>query len=71
MGALDSELFIHGLTFDGMPVGAVAALKVQQYIIDNDLLDNVKKQGDYLGQKLRAKLSDHPHVGDIRGVGLF
>ena len=71
MGALDSELFIHGLTYDGMPAGAVAALKVQQFIKDNDLLDNVKKQGDYLGQQLKAKLSDHPHVGDIRGVGLF
>ena len=70
-GALQTEQFIHGLTFDAVPVGAVAALKVQQIILDNKLLDNVKKQGDYLGKNLKAKLSGHPNVGDIRGQGLF
>ena len=70
-GSLKSKEFIHGFTYDAMPVGAVAALKVQEYIKDNNLLDNVKKQGDYLGQELRTNLSDHPQVGDIRGVGLF
>lgn len=54
-----------------MPVGAVAALNVQLFIKDNNLLDNVKKQGDYLGKSLKNKLGDHPNVGDIRGVGLF
>ena len=68
---LKTEQFIHGLTFDAVPVGAVAALKVQQIIADNDLLDNVKKQGDLLGRSLKAKLGNHPNVGDIRGVGLF
>lgn len=69
--ALKSEVFIHGLTYDAMPVGAVAALKVQQIIKDNNLLDKVKNLGDYLGQELKNKLSDHPHVGEIRGRGFF
>lgn len=63
--------FIHGLTYDAAPVGAVAALMVQKVIRDNELLDNVKKQGTYLGQELKAKLGGNPIVGDIRGVGLF
>ena len=71
MGALDSELFIHGLTFDAVPVGAVAAMEVQGFIMENDLLKNVKNQGDYLGKSLRDNLSGHPNVGDIRGQGLF
>ena len=70
-GALNSNQFIHGLTFDAVPVAAVAALEVQKWIKKTDLLSNVQKQGDYLGNSLRNNLSDHPNVGDIRGVGLF
>lgn len=54
-----------------MPAGAAAAHMVQQVVTGNNLLENVEKQGEYLGEKLKAKLSDHPNVGDIRGVGLF
>lgn len=68
---LKSEQFIHGLTFDAIPVGAVAALNVQKIIRDNDLVSKAKILGDILGSKLKDKLSDHPNVGDIRGQGLF
>ena len=68
---LKTEQFIHGLTFDAVPVGAVAALKVQQIIEDDSLLDNVKNQGDYLGERLKEELGNHPNVGNIRGIGLF
>jgi adenosylmethionine-8-amino-7-oxononanoate aminotransferase len=68
---LKSEQFIHGLTFDAAPIGAVAALAVQQVIQENNLLDNVSKLGVYLEESLKNKLGDHPNVGDIRGKGLF
>ena len=68
---LKTEQFIHGLTFDAVPVGAVAALKVQEIIEKDFLLDNVKNQGDYLGERLTKELGNHPNVGDIRGKGLF
>nr|AYE67625.1 hypothetical protein [Annulohypoxylon stygium] len=70
-GELKSEQFIHGLTFDAVPTGATVALKVQQIIKDKDLVANVKKVGDYLGKTLKAKLSNHKNVGDIRGEGFF
>ena len=35
------------------------------------LLDRVKVLGAHLEQRLRAELGQHPHVGDIRGRGLF
>lgn len=69
--ALKSEEFIHGLTFDAAPVGAVAALNVHEIIQENNLLDNVSKLGVYLGESLKAKLGGHPNVGDIRGKGWF
>lgn len=63
--------FIHGLTYEAMPVQAAAALQVQRIIREENLLDNVSRQGAYLEQRLRAFLGDHPNVGDIRGKGLF
>ncbi|KAF7948977.1 hypothetical protein EAE96_008155 [Botrytis aclada] len=63
--------FIHGQTYQGMPVQAAAALEVQRIIRQHDVLDNVRTQGAYLGKLLKQRLSDHPNVGDIRGKGLF
>jgi adenosylmethionine-8-amino-7-oxononanoate aminotransferase len=54
-----------------MPVQAAAALEVQRIVKEEDLVDNVKRQGLYLEKCLRARLADHPNVGDIRGRGLF
>lgn len=66
-----SEQFIHGQTYQAMPVQAAAALEVLRIIRRNELMENVTKQGVYLEKGLRAVLSDHPNVGDIRGKGLF
>lgn len=63
--------FIHGLTYDAMPIKAAAALEVQRIIQEDKLLENVKKQGAYLEKILKDVLGDHPNVGDIRGRGLF
>lgn len=63
--------FIHGQTYQGMPVQAAAALEVLRIIQEDKLLDNVTKLGVYLEQRLKAVLGNHPNVGDIRGKGLF
>ena len=63
--------FQHGHTYLAHPMGAAAALAVQEVIRRDKLLDQVKRQGAGLMQRLRAAFADHPHVGDIRGRGLF
>lgn len=63
--------FVHGHTYQGHPVGCAAALEVQRVIQDDNLLDNAKSMGLLLSQLLREQLGGHPHVGDIRGRGLF
>lgn len=63
--------FVHGQTYQGMPVQAAAALQVQRIIRERNLLENVVKQGAYLEKLLHEQIGDHPHVGDIRGKGLF
>lgn len=66
-----SGQFIHGQTYQGMPVQAAAALEVQRINREENLMENVRVQGAYLEKRLKALLGDHPNVGDIRGRGLF
>ncbi|EFQ31513.1 aminotransferase class-III [Colletotrichum graminicola M1.001] len=66
-----SGAFSHGHTYQGHPVGCAAALEVQRIIREENLVANVRKQGNLLEKLLREHLSDHPYVGDIRGKGLF
>lgn len=63
--------FAHSLTYQGHPVSCAAAYRVQKIIQEDNLLPNVLEMGAYLSQLLHEKLDDHPHVGDIRGRGLF
>ena len=64
-------MFQHGHTYIGHPVACAAALAVQQVIVRDDLLAAVRRQGDALQARLRSAFGDHPHVGDLRGRGLF
>ena len=66
-----SGFFQHGHTYMGHPTACAAALAVQRVIRDDQLLDNVQNMGERLDAALHARLGDHPHVGDIRGRGLF
>ena len=66
-----SGFFQHGHTYLGHPMACAAALAVQHTIERERLLDNVRAQGDALLAQLRARFANNPHVGDVRGRGLF
>lgn len=66
-----SGAFIHSQTYQGHPVACAAAYEVQQIMQEENLLENVRELGPYVGKLLQDKLGDHPHVGDIRGRGFF
>lgn len=63
--------FVHGQTYEGMPVQATAAFEVINIIKEKNLVPKVQKKGLYLQKRLIAALGNHPNVGDIRGRGLF
>lgn len=69
--AKGSGFFQHGHTYMGHPMAAAAALAVQEVIRREGLLANVKAMGSHLRNRLSQRFADHPHVGDIRGRGLF
>ncbi|HVW50504.1 MAG TPA: aspartate aminotransferase family protein [Trinickia sp.] len=66
-----SGFFQHGHTYMGHATACAAALEVQRVIEQDKLLANVTARGEQLRSALRERLGDHPHVGDIRGRGLF
>jgi hypothetical protein len=66
-----SGFFQHGHTYLGHPVAAAAGLAVLQELLDRDLVAQAQARGAYFETALRARFAQHPHVGDIRGRGLF
>lgn len=66
-----SGFFQHGHTYIGHATACAAALAVQQTIEERQLLPRVRELGAALQARLKARFAAHPHVGDIRGRGLF
>jgi adenosylmethionine-8-amino-7-oxononanoate aminotransferase len=69
--AAGSGFFQHGHTYIGHPVACAAALAVQRVLARDGLVARCARQGAALSERLRAAFDAHPHVGDIRGRGLF
>jgi adenosylmethionine-8-amino-7-oxononanoate aminotransferase len=63
--------FVHGGTFSHHSVAAAAGLAVVRIFERERLVERVAQVGETLGQRLRSRLQDHPHVGDIRGLGFL
>jgi adenosylmethionine-8-amino-7-oxononanoate aminotransferase len=63
--------FVHGFTYSHSPVGAAVAHAVLRRLLDGNLVEASRTKGDELRNRLAAALGRHPHVGDIRGLGLL
>ncbi len=66
-----SGFFQHGHTYIGHPVATAAALAVVTELTQNDLPLRAALMGEKLQSALTTAFGQHPHVGDIRGRGLF
>ncbi len=69
--AQKSGQLANGHTYMSHAVACAGALAVLDVIENENLLQNVQSMGDYFHDQLRARFSQNPHVGDIRGRGLF
>ncbi|MEM6422993.1 MAG: aminotransferase class III-fold pyridoxal phosphate-dependent enzyme, partial [Pseudomonadota bacterium] len=66
-----SGFFQHGHTYIGHPVATAAGNAVLAAIEERGLLGRVRETGAALEAALITAFGQHPHVGDIRGRGLF
>ena len=61
----------HGHTYAGHTVACAAALAVQEVFQEENLMTRVRDLGTKLRARLHEAFGQHPHIGDIRGRGLF
>jgi adenosylmethionine-8-amino-7-oxononanoate aminotransferase len=66
-----SGFFQHGHTYLGHAAACAGALAVQRRLHEDGLLARVSPLGEALRLRLQAAFGAHPHVGDLRGRGLF
>jgi adenosylmethionine-8-amino-7-oxononanoate aminotransferase len=69
--AQGSGAFQHGHTYLGHPTACAAANAVLDRLLGDGLVDRVHPTGEILRQALTERFGQHPHIGDIRGRGLF
>ena len=61
----------HGYTYSAHPVAAAAAIATMKILIEEDIPGHVARVSLPFQQRLRALVSKHDFVGDVRGQGLM
>jgi len=61
----------HGSTFGGNPLACATGYAVFKYILDNDIVGNCCRVGQYLFDSLEKLRSKYDFIVDIRGKGLL
>jgi len=59
----------HGSTFGGNPLACAVARAAVKVLVEEGMIENAARMGDYFMGRLRT--IDSPHVKEIRGKGLF
>jgi L-2,4-diaminobutyrate transaminase len=60
---------MHGFTYSGHPVGGALGLVNIAILEREGLVGQAAEVGAYLNKCLRERVGDHPHVGEVRGLG--
>ena len=63
--------FGHGYTYSGHPVSAAVAVETLKIYDELNILDHIAEVGPHLQSELRRRFTDHPLVGEVRGIGLI
>ena len=62
----------HGSTYGGNPLACAVAKEALQVIVDENLIENAQKQGEYFRQRMEALTTQLPElVSLVRGKGLL
>lgn len=67
----EDNFFAHGHTYEAHPITLAPAIAAIDEYRRLNIMENVTKLGEVMGQKLKALAQKHPSVGDVRGLGLF
>jgi adenosylmethionine-8-amino-7-oxononanoate aminotransferase len=63
--------FWAGHTYGGNPVACAVGEAVVRHLLDEDLIGNADRVGDYLAERLQEIGTRQPAVAEVRGVGML
>jgi len=63
--------WMHAYTYSSHPVGCAVALAMMDIVEKEDFVGQAQTKGKHLLVKLKEALADHPHVGEVRGLGMM
>ena len=61
----------HASTFGGNPIAMAAGAAAMKAIIDEGIIDNCRRVGAYLVERLNELKGEFPSIREIRGMGLI
>jgi adenosylmethionine-8-amino-7-oxononanoate aminotransferase len=64
-------IWMHAFTYSSHPVGCAVALAMLDIVERENFPQQAAEKGKYFLGRLREALAGHPHVGDVRGLGLM
>jgi putrescine---pyruvate transaminase len=64
-------VWMHAYTYSAHPVGCAVALAALDIYHREDFVGQAREKGANLLRSLKQALADHPHVGEVRGLGLM
>ncbi|MBP2636550.1 MAG: adenosylmethionine-8-amino-7-oxononanoateaminotr ansferase [Firmicutes bacterium] len=67
----EGKAFLHSHTYSGNPLACSAANEVLAILKEEQILEKANENAPYFHQLLLDSLADHPHVGEIRSIGLI
>ena len=66
-----SRYFPGGLTYAGHPLACASAVASIEAFREEEVVENAREVGLYLGDRLRRLQASHPSIGEVRGLGCF
>lgn len=67
----EGKAFMHSHTYSGNPLGCAAARAVLKVLREEAVLETARSTATYLTARLQETFGEHPHIGEIRHIGLI
>ena len=66
----EGKAFMHSHTYSGNPLGCSAALAVLKVLDEEQIIPRAREKAPLFRRMIVEALGNHPHVGEIRSLGL-
>ena len=68
---LEGKSFLHSHTYSGNPIGCRIALEVLKIFEEENILETIRKKGEYLRKKVLETFKNCEYIGEYRQIGFI